>query len=111
MAEVEGTLEGSNCGLDGGSQVMAFLAILRYASAASSNLSVMMVEIQRPLGLAIEFARPAFILKGTGGTSVDIEVGQICFLSLARFNHYCLPIGAGDPDRPGFVGGGDVVHI
>ncbi len=102
MAEVEGTLEGSNCGLDGGSQVMAFLAILRYASAASGNLSVMMVEIQRPLK-AIAFARPTSIPEGTGGTCLQIEAGQIGFLGLSLFDRYPLAVEAPDLDEPAFI--------
>ena len=82
---------------------MAFLAILGHASAAPCNLSIMMVEIERPSEPILGFARRALILEGTGGTYLNIEAGQVCFLAFSRFDRHPLAIGAGDFDGYPFI--------
>src|SRR3990170_7173707 len=104
----EGTFQGSNRGLDGSTQIAAVLPIFRDTSAASGDLSIMPVEGECPLRLALQFARRALVFESTTDTLPSIKAGQISFVPFPCFNRYGLAMRAGDLEGHILVRGGDL---
>src|SRR3989304_3933296 len=94
----EWTFQGSDRGLDGNTQIAPVLPVFRNSSATSGDLSVMLVEGECSLRLALEFARWALVLASTTGTLLRIEAGKIYFVPLPCFNRYSLAMRAGNRD-------------